>query len=286
LLRGTAAGLEFVFGDEPFEDASTEVFAHLAERPGFYRGSRASAVFVGLELPPPADLREFAHAVAEYGIELNGLYGPDGTSGLAEQSGLPYLGLAPRASVASLGRRRAAKAARSVALTEAARSLEADFAGARADIAERRSRGEASVRKPKIAPNAPLAAPALPLPSEPAAGAPPVDGTLYFRGTVRGGQSLQQIGNIVVVGDVNPGAELVATGDILVFGALRGTAHAGAQGDSAARVVALELAPTQLRIATSIAAGERRRAGQRPEMAFVEGERIAIAPYAAGELRR
>jgi septum site-determining protein MinC len=70
-----------------------------------------------------------------------------------------------------------------------------------------------------------------------------------------------------------------------VFGALRGTAHAGAQGDSAARVVALELAPTQLRIATSIAA-EERRAGQRPEMAFVEGERIAIAPYAAGEVRR
>ena len=286
MLRGTAAGLEFVFGDEPFEEASTEVFARLAERPGFYRGSRAAAVFVGVELPSSDAFAGFARAVAGYGIVLNGLYGPDDAEGLATGSGLPYLGLVPRPSVASLGRKRAAKAARSVSLTDAARSLDADFAGARADIARRRARGEASVRKPFVGPLAPgqasAEAAALPVASAPP---DPVESTLYYRGTVRGGQSLQQIGNIVVVGDVNPGAELVATGDILVFGALRGTAHAGAQGDSAARVVALELVPTQLRIATSIAADERKRSGGRPEMAFVEGERIAIAPYTA-ELRR
>ena len=69
--------------------------------------------------------------------------------------------------------------------------------------------------------------------------------TLYHVGTLRGGQSLHNLGNIVVVGDVNPGAELVASGDIVVFGALRGVAHAGAQGDAGARVYAIELAPTQ-----------------------------------------
>ena len=104
--------------------------------------------------------------------------------------------------------------------------------------------------------------------------------TLYHRGTVRGGQALQQLGNIVVVGDVNPGAELVASGDILVFGALRGTAHAGAQGDRKARVFALQLAPTQLRIAAYIAADESGRAPREPEVAFVKGEGIAIASYA------
>jgi septum site-determining protein MinC len=292
LLRGTAAGLEFVFGDEPFEESSREVFARLAERPGFYRGSRAAAVFVGSEIPAAEAFAGFAQAVGEYGIQLSGLYGPDPAIGLAEESSLPYLGLAPRPSVSSLGRKRATKAVRTVTLTEAARSLEADFAGARADIASRRARGEASVRKPKIGPvpatNGAAGANAAGTASAAASAeaAAPASGTLYYRGTVRGGQSLQQIGNIVVVGDVNPGAELVATGDILVFGALRGTAHAGAQGDLAARVVALELAPTQLRIATSIAADERRRAGSKPEMAFVEGERIAIAPYAGLEARR
>ena len=80
--------------------------------------------------------------------------------------------------------------------------------------------------------------------------------TLYHRGTLRGGQALHNLGNLVVVGDVNPGAELVASGDIVVFGALRGVAHAGAQGDRAARVIALELAATQLRIATAIASGD------------------------------
>jgi septum site-determining protein MinC len=98
---------------------------------------------------------------------------------------------------------------------------------------------------------------------------------------LRGGQTLQQLGSIVVVGDVNPGAELVATGDIVVFGALRGTAHAGAQGDASARVFALELAATQLRIATYIAADDGGRGGPRaPEVAFVDGERIARGPYA------
>jgi septum site-determining protein MinC len=103
--------------------------------------------------------------------------------------------------------------------------------------------------------------------------------TLYHSGTLRGGQTLQQVGNIVVVGDVNPGAELVASGDIVVFGALRGTAHAGAQGDATARVIALELAATQLRIATFIAADDGKRKARGAEVAFVENERIAIAPF-------
>ena len=115
---------------------------------------------------------------------------------------------------------------------------------------------------------------------------PAVPGTLYHRGTLRGGKSLQQLGNIVVVGDVNPGAELVASGDILVFGALRGTAHAGAQGDADARVVALELAPTQLRIATFIAVDDASRRPQEPEVAFVAGDRIAIAPFAKVGMNR
>ena len=95
---------------------------------------------------------------------------------------------------------------------------------------------------------------------------------------------MQQLGTIVVVGDVNPGAELVATGDIVVMGALRGTAHAGAQGDVTARVIALELSPTQLRIATLIAAGDdskpRAVRARGPEVALVENGRIAIAALA------
>jgi len=273
VLRGTSAGLEFVFADADFEAAWAEMAERLAERPDFYRGSSATAVFDGTA-PDDATVAQFLSAVEEYGIVVRGLYGPGDLSALAERHALAYLGAPPRPVVASIARKRAARAPRAPELTERARSLEADFAGARADIARRRARGEPSVPRPAFGPPspAPAAAHAAPPPPE------PVPGVLYHRGSLRGGKALAQLGTIVVVGDVNPGAELVATGDIVVFGALRGTAHAGAQGDATARVLALELAPTQLRIATLIAADFGAARPRGPEVAFVQGERIAVAP--------
>jgi septum site-determining protein MinC len=88
---------------------------------------------------------------------------------------------------------------------------------------------------------------------------------------------LHHTGNIVIIGDVNPGAELVATGDIVVFGRLAGIAHAGAQGDDNARIYALDLVPTQLRIATSIAAedGAKSHVGA-PEAAVARNGQIVV----------
>jgi septum site-determining protein MinC len=276
MLRGTKSGLEFVFTGETFDQAVSELAERLDGRPGFYRGSRATAMFVD-SLPSGEALWRFLEAVRGWGIELRGVYGAEGLSTLADEFGLEYLGVPPQPAVASFERKRAARAERELALTERARSLDADFDGARAEIARRRARGEASVRRPDFtAPKTKAAAAAPPQPA-PVAELP---STLYHRGTVRGGQSLQQLGNIVVAGDVNPGAELVASGDILVFGALRGTAHAGAQGDASAKVFALELAPTQLRIATFIAADEHGRTSSEPEVAFVKDDGIAIAPQA------
>lgn len=72
-------------------------------------------------------------------------------------------------------------------------------------------------------------------------------------GTVRSGQSVWHPGTIIIFGDVNPGAEIVAGGSVVVWGTLRGTVHAGAGGDQAAAVCALDLSPTQLRIGNCIA---------------------------------
>jgi len=273
MLRGTKSGLEFVFMEDAGEAVLSDLATRLAERPDFYRGSRATAIFQGAPLEHDA-FEGFLDTVRAHGIDLHGVYGAADVSAFAERHALAYLGEPPRPVVTALGQRRPRKIV--AALTDRARSLEADFAGAREDIARRRARGESSVAKPDFA------KPAAVRPVTPGTGslAPAAPGTLYHRGTLRGGQILQQVGNIVVVGDVNPGAELVASGDILVFGSLRGTAHAGAQGDAAARVTALELAPTQLRIATFIAADDAKRKAREPEVAFVHEERIAIAPYA------
>jgi septum site-determining protein MinC len=279
MLRGTSAGLEFVFTGELFEETWAEIAARLAERPEFYRGSEATAIF---ESAAPGDeaLTQFLGAVDGYGIALRGIFGPEALAEVAERHALSYLGEPPRPTVASFERKRASRADQAL-LTERARSLDADFAGARADIANRRARGESSVPRPVFNPARPVPAEAAAGPTQ--AALPPLailPATLYHRGTLRGGQTLQQLGSIVVVGDVNPGAELVATGDIIVFGALRGTAHAGAQGDVSARVYALELAPTQLRIATLIASGDDARRAREPEVASIAEDRIAIAPHA------
>ena len=244
-----------VLAGRDFAEALLELEERLAAQPGFYRGTEAVAVYG--ESEPDADQANRLREVLETG-------------------GITLKGFSPAAVVdgAEFERRRALRPRRDVTLSDEARSLVADFAGARADIAERRKRGEESVRRADLAARqvAPAAAPPALTVVEP----PP--STLYHVGTLRGGQTLQQVGNIVVVGDVNPGAELIASGDIVVFGRLGGVAHAGAQGEAGARVYALDLAATQLRIASCIAADAGERSGPvRPEAAFVRDGRIVIA---------
>jgi len=110
----------------------------------------------------------------------------------------------------------------------------------------------------------------------------PQDAGLVVRRTLRSGQSLRHPGSIAVIGDVNPGAEIIAGGDIVVWGKLRGTVHAGALGDEAAVVCALDLAPTQLRIGSRITRSpDERRRKARPEAARVRNGQIVAEPWGA-----
>jgi septum site-determining protein MinC len=103
------------------------------------------------------------------------------------------------------------------------------------------------------------------------------DTAVLVRRTLRSGFSVQHTGHVVVIGDVNPGGEIVAGGDVVVWGRLRGTVHAGAEGDDLAVVCALDLSPTQLRIAGQIAVPPRRHGKPQPEMArLVDGQVIAV----------
>ena len=78
---------------------------------------------------------------------------------------------------------------------------------------------------------------------------------LMHQGTLRAGDHLHSDRDILLHGDVNPGARISAVGDVLVWGRLRGVAHAGCEGATDARVVALQLRPLQLRIADAVARG-------------------------------
>jgi len=102
--------------------------------------------------------------------------------------------------------------------------------------------------------------------------------TIFLRRTIRSGQTIEYHGNIVVLGDVNPGSYLIAGGDILVLGRLRGVAHAGAQGSEDAVVIALQLSPSQLRIAQYIGRSPDNEIQniQRAEKAYVKDGEVVI----------
>lgn len=99
---------------------------------------------------------------------------------------------------------------------------------------------------------------------------------VFVRKTLRSGNSIQHTGPVIIVGDVNPGAEIISAGDVVVWGRLRGMVHAGADGDDTAIVCALDLSPTQLRIAGKIALTPKRRGKPSPEIAKIkDGQVIA-----------
>ena len=92
--------------------------------------------------------------------------------------------------------------------------------------------------------------------------------------TMRSGFKVAHQGHVIVLGDVNPGAEIVAAGSVIVWGRLRGTVHAGAQGDESAVVCALDLSPTQLRIASRVATTPQDQQQPEPEIASIKDEQI------------
>lgn len=104
---------------------------------------------------------------------------------------------------------------------------------------------------------------------------------LYMEMTIRSGVEIRHPGTVIILGDVNPGGIVVASGDILVWGRLRGVAHAGADGNSECLIMALQMEPTQLRIADAVARAPEKAPTQfHPEVAYVTSGGIRIAKAA------
>jgi septum site-determining protein MinC len=118
-------------------------------------------------------------------------------------------------------------------------------------------------------------------PPAPAASIAGDENTMLVRRNIRSGQTVNAPGNLLIIGNVNRGAHLEADGDIIVMGALRGTAHAGINGRTSAVIMALNLDPTQLRIADKIALVPAER-NPKPNTCFqgaISGDRIVISRY-------
>ncbi len=108
--------------------------------------------------------------------------------------------------------------------------------------------------------------------------AQPLADALYLQMTVRSGQLIRHRGSVIILGDLNPGGIVVADGDILVWGRLRGIAHAGASGNRECLIMAVQMEPTQLRIADALArAPEKSPLQFFPEVAHITPEGIRIS---------
>ncbi|MFN8490850.1 MAG: septum site-determining protein MinC [Caldilineaceae bacterium] len=127
--------------------------------------------------------------------------------------------------------------------------------------------------------------------AQPAAGNREGEDYFVYRGNLRSGQILEKREHVLIIGDVNPGAEVISAGDIFVWGRLRGIVHAGADGDTRAVIVALELDPVQLQIVdqaytppaepTGLTARLMRKRTniKRPEIAYIVQQRIVVEPW-------
>jgi septum site-determining protein MinC len=103
---------------------------------------------------------------------------------------------------------------------------------------------------------------------------------LFIDKTVRSGNRIQFPGHVVILGDVNPGAEVIADGNVIVWGRVRGMVHAGANGNMDAVICALDLSPTQLRIAEELSTMADPQDNPFPEIASLnEDGMLVIKPW-------
>ncbi|WP_027632435.1 septum site-determining protein MinC [Clostridium hydrogeniformans] len=104
--------------------------------------------------------------------------------------------------------------------------------------------------------------------------------TKFIRKTIRSGQSISYVGNIVIVGDINSGAEVFAGGNIIVLGAIKGHVHAGTSGNERAIIAAFSMEPQIMQIGDILTIspddGEKPRY---PEVARIRDGSIVVEPY-------
>ena len=102
----------------------------------------------------------------------------------------------------------------------------------------------------------------------------------FFKGNLQDGETLESEASIIIIGDVERGSKVMAKGNVIVLGALYGTVCAGVAGNEGAVIVALTMAPTQLRIAdcTSRLDGRGKKLGRGPMNASLDGNKVSIKP--------
>lgn len=122
------------------------------------------------------------------------------------------------------------------------------------------------------------AAPAAPQSSLPAT-------AMIIDTPVRAGQRIYSRGDLIVTAAVNNGAEIIADGSIHVYAPLRGRALAGASGNLAARIFALDMEAELVSIAgvyRTFENGFPKELAHRPAQVRLHGDQIEVTTVSLG----
>lgn len=111
---------------------------------------------------------------------------------------------------------------------------------------------------------------------------------LFYKGTLRSGQTLETKDSLVIIGDVNPGAKVIAGGNIVIIGTLKGSVTAGCNGNMNSFVMALSMEPIQIQIADIIARSsdtKLEKAKQETMIAMIVDNQICIEPISKATIQ-
>lgn len=104
--------------------------------------------------------------------------------------------------------------------------------------------------------------------------------TKFIKKTIRGGQSVNYPGNIIIIGDINSGAEVSAGGNIVVLGSIKGNVRAGTGGNKKAIIAAFFMQPELMQISDILTISpEDGIKPSYPEVAKIKDGYIIVEPY-------
>lgn len=263
-LRGTQRGLEVEIN--PGQDTAAIVEAlrgKLLESPGFWSGSNVILRFLGDIVPN--SLGDLERVCAEFDLKIVGIRSPLEERNKTARAALAVINQLSEATTIEAVRPELAEG--SVPVIKPPRLIpkeESTPVAAPAPAPEPTPEPELALEP------APELAPALALEQLPA------DAGRFVRGPIRSGVILEATEHLIICGDVNPGAEVRSLGAIIVLGRLRGVAHAGAGGF----ILALELAPQQLRLGELVArAADADSPPGHAEIAHARGGQIIVEMF-------
>jgi len=100
----------------------------------------------------------------------------------------------------------------------------------------------------------------------------------FFRGDLKAGDHLEAETSIVVIGNVERGARVISKGNVIILGDLNGSVTAGAGGNENTVIVAMEMAPLQVKIADCMTrfSEKGKRLGRGPMTVSVENGEICF----------